>query len=232
MEEKEKLEGQENLGEKEDTEQKKGRKKKKERVLTPAEHKRLEDFTRLTEDMKAQGYTYRLLTIGIGFANVFAAVFLIPLFVIGYGLFYLIHHRFEFIGMGPVTFVVVFVVLIIVHELIHGISWSLFAPHHFGDIAFGFMKSTLTPYCTCLVPLKKWQQVFGAAMPLILLGILPMIFGLVTGNMAFVFMGIVMTDGASGDILVIHKILTYKSTAMEVIYIDHPTEAGTVVFER
>ena len=36
----------------------------------------------------------------------------------------------------------------------------------------------------------------------------------------------------AGDILIIWNLSRFKSTADEVVYMDHPTEAGSVVFER
>ena len=45
-------------------------------------------------------------------------------------------------------------------------------------------------------------------------------------------MGVIMTASAAGDILIVLKILRYKSRAKDVVYMDHPTEAGGVIFER
>ena len=119
-----------------------------------------------------------------------------------------------------------------VHELIHGLSWSLFAEHHWKDIEFGFMKQYLTPYCTCGVPLEKGAYIFGALMPLILLGILPMIAGILCGSFGILLLGIIMADSAAGDIMIVWKILRYRSEAGTIVYIDHPTQAGGVIFEK
>ena len=69
-------------------------------------------------------------------------------------------------------------------------------------------------------------------MPLILLGIVPMVVGIVLANLTVLFLGILMADAAGGDIMILHKLLTFKSTAAELVYMDHPTEAGSVVFEK
>ena len=37
---------------------------------------------------------------------------------------------------------------------------------------------------------------------------------------------------AAGDILIIWNILRYKSNAKDIVYIDHPTQAGGVIFEK
>ena len=207
-------------------------KEKEQRVLTKAEQNRLDRFQSIVEEMEAQGYLRRDLTINIKKASIFAILLLIPLFIIGYGAYYLVNGSIGFGGFNMWFFLVGYIVLVVVHELIHGLFWSLFTPHHFKDIEFGIMRPSYNPYCTCLVPLKKAQYLIGTVMPLILLGILPMIVGILIKNNNVLFLGIVMADGAAGDILIIGRLLGYKSSAGEITYMDHPTEAGGVVLER
>ena len=211
---------------------KKEKDNEKEKKLTEAEQKRAERFARISEEMTQQGYTRHDLTIGIGKANLFAVLLLIPLAVIGYGLYFLVHRSLDFSSSHFLLMLVAFLVLIVVHELIHGVCWSIFTPHLFKDVEFGVMRSSLTPYCTCLVPLGKKQYIFGAVMPLLVLGILPMITAIIIGNPDLLFLGILMADGGAGDIMIIRRILGYRSGAKEIVYMDHPTEAGGVVFER
>ena len=45
-------------------------------------------------------------------------------------------------------------------------------------------------------------------------------------------MGIIMTVSAAGDIMIVWRLLTYRSQAETVVYIDHPTQAGGVIFEK
>ena len=206
--------------------------KKEKRVLSKAELKRLERFESITEELAARGYTRRDLTINIKKANLFAILLMIPLFLIGYGAYYLVNGSLGFGGFNVWFFLIGFTVLIVVHELIHGLFWSIFTPHHFGDIQFGIMMPSMNPYCTCLVPLRKGQYLLGAAMPLILLGIVPMIAGIAVGNTNVLFLGIVMTDAAAGDMMISGKLLSYRSRAGEITYMDHPTEAGGVIFEK
>ena len=211
---------------------KKEKDNEKEKKLTEAEQKRAERFARISEEMTQQGYTRHDLTIGIGKANLFAVLLLIPLAVIGYGLYFLVHRSLDLASSHFLLMLVAFLVLIVVHELIHGVCWSIFTPHHFKDVEFGVMRSSLTPYCTCLVPLGKKQYIFGAVMPLLVLGILPMITAIIIGNPDLLFLGILMADGGAGDIMIIRRVLGYRSGAKEIVYMDHPTEAGGVVFDR
>ena len=207
-------------------------KEKKQRHLSKAEQKRLAEFEEHAEELKAQGYVRHDLTIGLVKANIIALLVTILLSVIGMGLYYLIHHRLDMSGFNGLTFFIVFFVLIVVHELIHGFTWSRFTPNHFKDISFGFMINSLTPYCTCRAPLKKGPYILGTAMPLIILGILPMIIGIIAGNMSFLLMGILQSASAMGDVMIIQKVLAFKSSAIDIVYMDHPTEAGLVIFER
>lgn len=208
------------------------KKEKNQKMLTEAEQRRLARFEATAAEMERQGYVRQDLTIDIGKANLVALLLLIPLFVIGYGLYFLVNREMRYTGFHAVAFLVGFLVLIVVHELIHGACWSIFAPHHFRDIEFGVLRSSLTPYCTCLSPLQKGHYIFGTVMPFLLLGILPMAAGIAAGKQWILFLGIIMADSAAGDLMIIRKLLKYTSSAEEIVYMDHPTEAGGVVFER
>ncbi|MBR0417275.1 MAG: DUF3267 domain-containing protein [Firmicutes bacterium] len=206
----------------------------KERKLTEKEQIRLDRFNKVAASMEAQGYRKTMLTVSILWANVFSILLLIAVAAIGIALFFLkndgIFQKLSIVE--TVLLFAVFLALIVVHELIHGIGWSLFTKNGFKDIEFGVMLDSLTPYCTCSQPLGKGQYILGAVLPLVTLGILPMIAGIMTGSFYTLMMGVVMTASAAGDILIILKILRYKSKAKDVVYIDHPTEAGGVIFER
>ena len=206
--------------------------KSKVKALSKAEQRRLANFEAISEEMKRQGYTQRDLTINMSKANLFAVSLFVLLLIVGAGLYYLVHRSVDFTGYSLVVFLVAVAVLSVAHELIHGLSWSRFTPHRFKDIEFGIQKTTITPYCTCLVPLKKQHYLIGAAMPLVVLGIIPMIVGIAIGNSNVVFMGTVMAASAAGDILIMKSLIGYKSSAGEIVYMDHPTEAGSVVFEK
>ncbi len=206
----------------------------KERKLTEKEQIRLERFNEVAASMEEQGYRKTLLTVSILWANVFAIFLLLAAAVIGIVLFVLKYD--DLFGrlsiLESVILIIIFLALIVIHELIHGIGWSLSTKNGFKDIEFGVMLDSLTPYCTCSQPLSKGQYILGAMLPLIILGILPMIAGILIGSFYTMMMGVIMTASAAGDILIVLKILRYKSRAKDVVYMDHPTEAGGVIFER
>ena len=208
--------------------------REKARKLTETEQRRLERFESVADDMIRKGYSRVELTVSIVKANIFAVVLLIPLLVIGMGLFVLKNKDIGsgFSSLSFIWLMLAFVAMIFVHELLHGLGWSIFAENHFHDVEFGFMKQYLTPYCACMAPLSKKQYIFGALLPCFVLGIVPMFAGILTGSMPLLLMGILMTDSAAGDIIIVWNILRYRSEHSEVVYMDHPTQAGGVVFEK
>jgi hypothetical protein len=94
------------------------------------------------------------------------------------------------------------------------------------------MKEYLTPYCTCKCPLTKGKYIIGALMPLLILGLLPMAVGIGIGSFFWLLLGIIMTVSAGGDIMIVMMIMKYKSQAEDILYLDHPTQAGGVLFEK
>ena len=213
----------------------KAKDKEKERKLSPAEQKRLARFEERAAQLTAQGYRRKELTVGIVQANVFAFALAVPVFLGGLLLFYR-HNGAARLGFHmPLDLILLLVIaaaLIAAHEGIHGLTWSLFAPQRWRDIEFGFMKEYLTPYCACMAPLRKGPYILGALMPLIALGLIPTLAAILAGSYLWLMIGFIMIISAGGDILIVWKLLTYKSTAKEIIYCDHPTQAGGVVFER
>ena len=207
---------------------------KKERVYTEAEKKRLERLTKVTEEMAVRGYTRNDRIIDLGKANLILGIVSIPVFLIGVMLFFFVSDSPDF-DMGlrnSLIFLVSIVGLTVVHELIHGATWSIFSENHWKDIDFGFIVRTMNPYCTCCQPLEKGQYILGALMPLILLGIIPTVIAYITSSFVLLLIGLTMILSAGGDIMLVLKLLSFQTDAKESMIYDHPTEAGCIVFTR
>ncbi|MEZ3494055.1 MAG: DUF3267 domain-containing protein [Lachnospiraceae bacterium] len=134
-------------------------------------------------------------------------------------------------GSAAVAFLL-FPLLVILHELIHGITWAFFARNYFHSIDFGFIWSTFSPHCTCSEPLGKWQYLLGAAMPTLVLGGAVAVIGVLTNQFLLLFLAEIMIFSGGGDFLIILKILLYRTDKKEILYCDHPYECGFVVFEK
>jgi len=126
-------------------------------------------------------------------------------------------------------FFVVFMVGIVVHELIHGITWSFFAPNGWKSISFGVIWKMITPYCHCDEPLRRGAYLWGAMMPCLLLGILPAVISLFTGSLLLLIWGIFFIAAAAGDIWMSWLLLKEKPGCL---VLDHPNEAGFYILEE
>ena len=210
-----------------------------EHELTPAELKRKENFDKIRADLEERGYKCTELLINLVFANVFSFILFVPVAFISVLLFVFVNRSKDIIdtilGTSPLWYfvlVIALIALIVIHELVHGATWALFTSDGFKSIEFGFIKKYLTPYCTCKVALPKKAYILGALMPLILLGIIPLIISIATGSFGLMWIAIIMVVSAAGDILIVGKILAYKTDASDVLYFDHPTDAGGIIFEK
>ena len=205
-----------------------------ERVLTEAEQRRLERYKAKCEELERGGYTKTELTISVVKANIgalYGFIMTVPFIVI-----YVLRYEGADFGKSRIsassglTVLALLLLLTVVHELIHGVTWSRFTKS-FKDIEFGVIWKYLTPYCTCSEPLGKWQYITGALMPGLLLGIVPCIIGCIATDILFLAAGVLMTIAAGGDILIVKMILGNKASKT-ALYLDHPTEVGLVVFQK
>ncbi len=205
-----------------------------ERKLSKAEQARKEKFDALCQQMEKDGYKKSDLTISVAKANIYALFMGLPLAAVMGIIYYAINrgvHNFEvfwdlYIAVG------ILLVLTVVHELIHGITWASFAKSKFKSISFGIIWSALTPYCTCSEPLKKWQYILGAAMPTVILGVGLGFVAIFLDSFLLFVVTESMVFGGGGDMIIIAKLLKFKSKGKDVVFCDHPYECGVVAFEK
>ena len=190
-----------------------------------------------------ENYRKDTLTINIVKANIYGLLLLIPiviLFVIPY--IFIWSEQFTFAAIKEfakqlvetyfVGFFWVFLILfggIIVHELIHGIVFAIYAKKGFRSIRFGVMWKMLTPYCHCKEPLLVKHYILGAIMPAIILGIIPAIASIIIGSFGLLLFGVFFTMAGIGDFMVIHLLRNEKMNDMVQ---DHPSEAGCYIFRE
>lgn len=117
---------------------------------------------------------------------------------------------------------------IVLHEVIHGLAWITFSNKSFNTIKFGFQWKTFTPYAHSRAPLEVRAYRLGIMMPGLVLGVLPYLVGVITGNAWILFFGLFFTWSASGDALVLWSIRKVKPGQLVE---DHPTRCGFYVIE-
>lgn len=172
--------------------------------------------------------------IEVGKANRLALLMLFPIAAIAIIPFVLIYD-FEPLANGLIflknhqlQILVAFILLIFVHEGLHGVTWAFFAKSGFKSIRFGIKWSYLTPYCHCKEPMKRNHYILGGIMPGVVTGVLPMVFAIITANGWLLLASIFLTATAGGDFLVLMRILKYPSG---YVFLDHPKEIGFTVIK-
>ena len=129
---------------------------------------------------------------------------------------------------SPLPALGVIAVGVVVHELIHGLSWMFFGKKPRSAIKYGFQLKTLTPYAHCTEPMAARAYRLGAAMPGLILGVLPWLAGLATANGPLLAFGLLFTLAALGDAMILWLLRHVEPDAQ---VIDHPTRAGCYVID-
>lgn len=174
----------------------------------------------------------RDLSISMLRANVIALFTMLPVAVLQFSLYLLLHNtqKMEIIFSPLLTILwgLLFAASIFVHEFIHGLTWVIFGKKSFSAVQFGFQWKTLTPYAHLKEPVDVNLYRLGGFMPGFILGILLFILSLVLGNGYLLWFSILHTATASGDWTILWILRGVKSgTLVE----DHPSRAGCYVYE-
>ena len=192
-----------------------------------------------------ENYKKETLTIDLVKANIYGFFGMIPIVMIYAIPFYtiwkekltvlnFINYFKEFsISNNPflfsVSIIIIMILGIIMHELIHGITWSKYTEKGFKSIKFGILWKMLTPYCHCKEPLRVKEYILGAIMPAIVLGLIPAIYAILFGNILLLVFGIFFTTAAIGDFMIINLL---RKENMNSLVLDHPTEAGCFIYRE
>ena len=176
----------------------------------------------------------RKVTIDLLKVNIFAVAIMIVAEIVLIVPFFLIwggrKPTMELIG-SPTQWAILAmtsIVGIVLHELIHGITWAFYAPSGWKSISFGVMWMMLTPYCHCDEPMHISGYMMGAMMPCVVLGIIPSIVAMFIGYLPLLAWGVFFISAAAGDIWMTW-LLTKENPKSMVL--DHPSEAGFYIID-
>lgn len=181
----------------------------------------------VTEDIKNKEFTMEM-----GIVNLIAIFLILPIGVVSI-LPFIVIWDFETFSIGWDSFkswILLYLLFgVVVHELLHGATWSLFAKGGFKTIKFGVNWKYLTPYCHCNVPLKVKHYAIGGVMPLVVMGIIPILFALAIGNGGLLCFGVFFTWAAGGDIIALFMLRKLNRNS----YVsDHPDKMGFYISEE
>lgn len=192
------------------------------------------------KDFDKKEYCKEVKVISIEKASNAGLLLMLPVFAVFIGLFFLFHGnplpRYFNPGFSAVKVAVdialafaVFIGGIVLHELIHGATWAIFARRGFRSIRFGVLWKYATPYCHCKEPLKIKHYLAGAITPAIFLGFMPAIYGVVVGWFSVMFFGMIFIVAAIGDFMIFRLLMHEDGNDYAQ---DHPSEAGCYVFRK
>ncbi len=168
--------------------------------------------------------------------NIKALPFLIPV-VLLFGIpFYLIWgfpfgQLTEFANSGMFRIVVnlaIFAAGIVLHELIHGLTWAVFSKNGLKSIRFGMLKPSMTPYCHCKEIMRVNDYRIGIIMPAIITGFIPSIIAIAIGNSVLLVFGMLFSIAAAGDFMVLWMLRKERNSLVK----DHPSRIGYVVYKE
>ncbi len=129
-------------------------------------------------------------------------------------------------GNSGLSLFLVIIAFVIIHELIHGITWSMFCANKWESIYIGIMPSSLTLYCHCKEELKSGAYLLGCIMPLLVLGFGMFFVSLIIQN-AFLFkLSLFNILVAGGDMQIALLLRKHRNARI----FDHPTKIGFIAF--
>jgi putative zincin peptidase len=171
----------------------------------------------------------RDLSVSMARANVIVVFISIPPAILQFVLFIGVHDVKGLATTWNFIILILAVLLgVVLHELMHGVSWVIFGRKPFSAIKFGVQWKTLTPYAHLKEPVEVNAYRIGAFMPGFIVGILVYVLSLVLGDGNLFWFSLIHTSAAGGDWLILWLMRHVKSgTLVE----DHPTNAGCYVIE-
>ena len=183
----------------------------------------------MTDDNK------RDLSVSMMDANYYTVLLALPIILILGAIFSSIW-QFETMIKGflnlltnPFLFLLGIIAGVFAHEYLHKLGWMVFGKTPSASIEFGFQLKTLSPYAHAIEPMEINGYRWGAALPCIILGIIPALIGIFLGSTALLLFGMIFIFAAGGDLLILWITRFLKpGTKIE----DHPTRAGCYVLEE
>ena len=184
----------------------------------------------------------RELTITAAQANMYALVFVIPIFLLFGVPFYLLYLRdltldalIDFLDnnrhllkFSALWVLLVLIAGIVLHELIHGLAFLFFCNNGIKSLQFGIMWKFLTPYCHCKEALKVRHYILGALMPAIIMGFIPAGLGVITGKIILLLFGLFFSFAAGGDFSIVWLL---RKVPGHSLVLDHESKVGCYVLD-
>ena len=165
----------------------------------------------MKKEEKINYYTYKLNMTTL---NILA----ILLFII-IGIFVLIlEHKDPYIShVRTSTLFILMFIWLIIHELLHGLGFSLFKCVKKENITFGMFLEKGVFYCMCKQNIPKGVILTSLLFPVTIIGVITLIIGMILNHYELVFLSILNIVSSIGDIVMT---IYFLKAPNDIIYLD------------
>lgn len=132
----------------------------------------------------------------------------IIMLVAGIALFEVIHGE----GLPDISSITFFLSLLLgigINQLIHYLLFGLFSPKGFGSVSFMRHQGGIFT-CHCNAPIRMWQYRTACITPIILLGIIPFLYGMINGYFHIMGLGMLMFLAAFDDVYILWQLHSFE----------------------
>ena len=156
----------------------------------------------------------------------------IALLFIGLGIWFLLGLLFAPKGikfnMNPSFFLLLFFLYLVLHEICHGIGYSLFAKNK-KAIKYGAALEKGVLYAMCQERINKKALYISLLAPLFILTIIALPLGFIINNFTLQILSVFNLAGAIGDIMMV---LFLTKLPKDIVYIDYDNVIGFYLISK
>ncbi|MDO9390293.1 MAG: DUF3267 domain-containing protein [bacterium] len=174
------------------------------------------------------GRVVRNVTISAPFLSLFIGIATTVVFVI----FVYAWKRLWNTPLTGVIFKQIFLYLLVAipaHELLHALGFRIFSNMPWANIKFGFSLKDFVFYTHPDMPVNKAVYAWAVALPALIIGVMPLVLGLIICSLPLSSLGLISIFNAAGDLLVLWKL---REVGKEEQILDHPDKIGFQIVER
>ena len=160
---------------------------------------------------KLNYYTYKLDMVIL---NVLA----ILLFIVVGGLVFFMEYKDNYVFYSDIVSLFIFMIIwLIIHEILHGIGFSIFKCVDKRSITFGMFLEKGIFYCMCKQNIPKKVILTSLFFPITIIGVVTLIIGMIINSYILVFLSVLNIVSSIGDIVMI---IYFIKAPSDIIYLD------------
>lgn len=165
----------------------------------------------MNKEKKINYYTYSLNMTTL---NILAIILFI---IVGSLVFMIECHDNYSVTISPINFFILMIIWLIIHEILHGIGFSIFKEVKLSNITFGMYLEKGVFYCMCKQNISKKVILTSLLFPITIIGFITLIIGMIINNYELVFLSILNIVSSIGDIVMT---IYFLKCPNDIIYLD------------